>query len=182
MNLLRACAVLMVVAMLAACASAARPALTAPALRLSPASLGRSIALQQRLAVTTQGRTHLFEVALEVDPQAVRMAVLDLGQTVARLEWDGRHLKESRAPGWPDAVRGDRILGDLQLVHWPVEAIRQALPAGWTLEAQPHARTLLFGDEAVVRVRYTGAGEAELDQLAEGYRVRIESRNLGVAR
>jgi hypothetical protein len=160
---------------LAACAIGPAPAVV-PLLRLSPAALGQTLALHQRLTVQAQGRSQQLEVALEADADGVRLAVLELGQTVARLEWDGRELQERRAAGWPDAVRGERILSDLQLVYWPAEAIRVALPAGWTLTMQEGARTLQFGELAVVQVRYPAAGAVELENLVERYRIRIDSR------
>ena len=163
------------IAMLAACASLP----TAPSgeltLRLTPASLGRELALQQRMTISAQGRSHQLDVAIEVDADAVRMAVIDLGQTVARLEWDGHELTESRAQGWPATVTGSRVLSDLQLVHWPLEAIRPALPSGWSVQMVDGARVLRFGDATMVRVQYPAPGAAELDNVAAGYRLRLDA-------
>lgn len=144
-------------------------------LRLSPASLGRELALQQRMTVSAHGRSQQMDVAIEVDAGAVRMAVMDFGQTVARLEWDGRTMNESRAKGWPDTVTGERVLSDLQLVHWPLPAIRGALPAGYSIEGDAAARTVRFHDAALVRVRYPAPGSAELDNLAAGYQLRLDA-------
>jgi hypothetical protein len=160
---------------LAACATPSAST-SAPLLRLQPSALGQTLALQQRLTVQAQGRIQQLDVALEADAQAVHLAVLDLGQVVARLEWDGHALRESRAAGWPDAVRGERILSDLQLVYWPAEAIRPALPAGWSLAVQDGMRSLRSGERTVLQVRYPAAGAAELENLVERYRIRIESR------
>jgi hypothetical protein len=144
-------------------------------LRLSPASLGRELALQQRMTVSAHGRTQQMDVAIEVDAGAVRMAVMDFGQTIARLEWDGRSLQESRAKGWPDTVTGARVLSDLQLVHWPLTAIHAALPAGYSIDGDASARTVRFHDAALVRVRYPAPGSAELDNLAAGYQLRLDA-------
>lgn len=164
-------------AAVAACASLPPPA--AFTLQLPPATLGRELALQQRMTVSVQGRSHQLDVAIEADRDAVRLAVFDLGQTVARLEWDGRALQQSRAPGWPDAIDGARVLSDLQLVHWPLEAIRPALPAGWSLDADASGRVLRHQGQAVVRIRYPAPGAAELDHLAGGYSVRLEGPGSG---
>ncbi|MCG2594669.1 DUF3261 domain-containing protein [Ramlibacter sp. XY19] len=144
-------------------------------LRLSPASLGRELALQQRMTVSAHGRSQQMDVALEVDAAAVRMAVMDFGQTVARLDWDGRELTETRAPGWPPTVTGARVLSDLQLVHWPLPAIRGALPAGYSIDGDAAARTVRFHDATLVRVRYPAPGTAELDNLAGGYQLRLDA-------
>ncbi|MCC2674998.1 MAG: hypothetical protein K0R58_1945 [Ramlibacter sp.] len=145
------------------------------ALRLSPASLGRELSLQQRMTVTFAGHSQQMDVALEVDAQVVRLAVLAFGQTVARLDWDGRDLRESRAPGWPPAVTGARVLSDLQLVHWPADAIRRSLPMAYTLEADAQERVLRVGSTALARVRYPATGAAEIDNLAAGYRLRLDA-------
>jgi hypothetical protein len=152
---------------------------TLPPLRLSPASLGRTLVLQQQLTVTVRGQSRQLDVFLEADAQAVRLALLVMGQAAARLEWDGKQLNETRAPGWPQVVSGERILGDLQLMYWPAAAVRASLPTGWSLEADDVRRTLAHEGRAVVEVRYlqaTGAQVAELTNLADDYRIRIESR------
>jgi hypothetical protein len=160
--------------LLAACAGPQPAAQQELSLRLSPASLGRELALQQHMTVSAHGRAQQMDVAIEVDADAVRMAVMDFGQTVARLEWDGRTLNESRARGWPDSVTGARVLSDLQLVHWPLEAIRGALPTGWSVEMEGGAR-IVYRDAPMVRVRYPAAGMAELDNLVAGYQLRLEA-------
>ena len=159
--------------LLSACATPAPP--PELALRLSPASLGRELAVQQRMTVSAQGRSQQMDVAIEADAQAVRLAVMDFGQTVARLEWDGVRLEESRARGWPATVTGARVLSDLQLVHWPLDAIRGALPAGYSIEGDAAGRTVRFHAAPLLRVRYPAPGSAELDNLAAGYRLRLDA-------
>jgi hypothetical protein len=149
---------------------------TAPMLRLTPSSLGREITVVQRLDVQAAGRTHSMEVALEVDEASVRMAVMQLGQTVARLEWDGRQLRQSLAPGWPAAVSAERVLSDLQLVWWPATALSAALPPGWRLEETAHGRVLRHEEHIVTVVREVTAGQIELTQRAEGYTVQVYSQ------
>jgi hypothetical protein len=163
--------------LLAACATLGPPVAQrgAPLLRLVPAELGRTLALQQQLVVTAAGQTHRVEVLLEADPATVRIAVLSLGQTVARLEWDGAHLQQERAAWWPAVVSGERILSDLQLVWWPADAVRAALPAGWVLRTTPNERELAEGAELVSVVRYLSASQVQLDNLRSGYSLRIES-------
>jgi hypothetical protein len=174
-TLLRALGACALVLALAACATTGVGQPEVPMLRLSPASLGTEIAIQQRMRVVIRGRTLDLLVALEVDREAVRLAVLDMGQTVARLHWDGRTLEESRAPGWPGAVRGERILSELQFVHWPVDQVRGALPQGWSWRQEGAARILRFGDRAVMRVDDFGGGRSALEHLLQGERVELES-------
>jgi hypothetical protein len=159
---------------LAACAHVPRPPAELP-LRLSPASLGRELALQQRMTVTAYGRTQQFDVVIEADAAAVRLAVLAFGHTMARLDWDGRELVETRVRGWPDAVTASVVLRDLQLVHWPLAAIHPALPLGWTLQADAEGREVRLAGRTMIRVRYLAPETAELENFAAGYRLRFGS-------
>jgi hypothetical protein len=176
-NALRRSCVAAVALALAGCALPPRPrSLPEPfALRLSPASLGRELSLQQRLTVTAYGQSQQMDVALEVDAQAVRLAVLAYGQTVARVDWDGRNLQESRAPGWPAAVTGGRVLSDLQLVHWPADAIRAGLPIGFSLQEDGQGRAVSLGKMTIARVRYPAPGSAEVENVLAHYRLRLDA-------
>lgn len=157
------------------------PGPVSPQLRLSPASLGKTLALQQQLTVTVAGQTHRVEVLLEADPQAVRVAVLSLGQTAARLEWDGVHLTQSRASWWPDAISAERILDDMQLMLWPAAAVSAGLPPGWSLASSEALRVLSRDGQAVVQVIWEAPNVSELVHLRQGYRVRVESHVLEAA-
>lgn len=161
--------------LMAACVHVPRPPLAELPLRLSPASLGRELALQQRMTVTAYGRTQQLDVAIEADAEAVRLAVLAFGQTLARLDWDGRELRETRLRGWPPALTGAVVLRDLQLVHWPLDAIQAALPLGWTVHAEGNGREVRFAGRTMLRVRYPAAGSAEIHNLPAHYHVRLDT-------
>lgn len=149
---------------------------SSPLLRLSPASLGRELTVVQRMDVQAAGQTRSLDVALEADAESVRMAFMQLGQTIARLEWDGQTLTQTLAPGWPEVVSAERVLSDLQLVWWPTEIVRAGLPAGWRLVETAQGRTLFKGDNRVVDVRQIAPGHIELIQGAEGYTVQVRSQ------
>jgi hypothetical protein len=147
-----------------------------PLLRLSPASLGRELTVVQRLDVQAAGQSRSLDVALEVDAESVRMAVMQLGHTVARLTWDGAKLEQSLAPGWPKVVSAERVLSDLQLVWWPAAQVRSALPADWTLTESTQARELRHGERLVTSVQVLGPGHIELVQHTQGYTVQVHSQ------
>ncbi|HEX7889588.1 MAG TPA: DUF3261 domain-containing protein [Ramlibacter sp.] len=165
----------LVALLLTACAHRPVPPLAELPLRLSPASLGRELVVQQRMTVKAYGRSQQLDVAIEADAEAVRLAVLAFGQTVARVDWDGRELRESAVRGFPPGVTGALLLRDVQLVYWPLDAIQAGLPLGWTMQADAGARELRLGGRPVIRVRYPAAGTAELDNLAAHYQVRLEN-------
>ncbi len=168
---------------LGACASAPprAPAHDAPQLRLAPALLGHPLNLQQHLTLQAPGHDQQLDVLLEADERHVQMGVVALGQVAARLDWDGTTLTESRAPWWPEAVSGSRILSDLQLTLWPVAAIQAALPAGWALAESGDVRTLSEDGDVVTVITRTGPSVVELDQRREHFKLKIESRAPGDA-
>lgn len=170
-------AVLAAAALFTACASSPNSSSAAtPMLRLAPASLDRELAVVQQLDVQAAGQSRSLEVALEADAQSVRMAFMQLGQTVARLEWDGLRLEQSLAPGWPKVVSAEQVLSDLQLVWWPAAAVREALSPGWQLAESTQARELSYQGRAVVSVRKLAPDHVELVQHRQGYTVQVHTR------
>jgi hypothetical protein len=168
---------------LAACASApaVAPAHATPQLRLAPALLGHPLNLQQHLTLQAPGHDQQLDVLLEADAHHVQLGVVAMGQVAARLAWDGVTLTEDKAPWWPQAVSGSRILSDLQLTLWPVAAIQAALPPGWQLVESGDVRTLTDDGAVVTVITRTGPQVVELDQRREHFRLKIESRELGDA-
>ena len=176
---LRACVLLAALA-LAACTTT--PASQAPArlgLKLAPASLGANISLQQHLTVERNGRIDQLDAAVEIDPQHFNMVGLAFGQRVLSLQYDGQTLQSWRHPMLPSQVRAEDVLEDTQLTLWPLAAIRQALPAGWTIEQHGLQRTLLLQGEPVMVINYSTPtpwdGKVELNNLRYHYRLTIES-------
>lgn len=165
----RLIAFLLATALLAACAGApARPpagpakADAAPSLRLTPAALGREMALQQRLDFFLGERRESIEAMVEVDAGSVRVVMHAQGQVALRLEWDGHTLDQTRAEWLPPVLDAQRVLDDLQLVYWPAAAIKERLPAGWHLVDTPGSRRLLQDGEIVATVVYVAANHARL--------------------
>jgi hypothetical protein len=175
-SLLAAAAML---AALAGCATVTPTSTEAPLLRLPPASLGRTLNLQQQITVqfpSPQGeQTRDMIALLEADAAHTRLAAVAGGQVLARIDWDGHELHVTRAPWAPTELKPERILSDMQLSLWPVDAIQAALPAGWYIEATPGMRRLRNGSEVVAEVRYPDATTTLFTQLREGYRLTIRT-------
>jgi len=185
----RAWCTLLLAAALAGCAATPRTSLpkvaddcrpdqATPVLRLSPASLGKELAVQQQLSVTTRGQTQRVDVLLEVDATTVRLALVTMGQTAARLEWDGQQLSETRSSWLPAVVSGERILSDLQLALWPEAAVRAALPPGWFLDTVAGGRVLRQATDPVVAVTYPSSSRIEIDQRRDQYHLVVDTRGL----
>lgn len=172
---------LLVAGMVGCAAPPEAPSSPRPLLRLPPAALGGNLALQQQLLVHAGGQSRRIDVMLEADDQSVRLVLVNLGQTMARLDWDGRELQQTSVPGWPRAVSGERVLSDLQLALWPAQAISAALPPGWTLDLHDGRRILRRGDQIATTVDYPSSAHIDLVDRQQGYRIEIDSRTLGTA-
>lgn len=175
-SLLRQLCYLVGLCLLTACVSPPEVTPAMPLLRLPPAALGQPLTAQQQLTVKTRERELRLDVLLEVDANSVRLALLDLGQVMARLQWDGERLETSTVPGWPTAVGGERVLSDLQLMYWPTAAIRQALPDGWTLqEADERTRSLWHQGQRIAVATQESPTRARLLHERDGYALTIDS-------
>lgn len=179
--------------LLVACAQTPPPAPLPqlPSLQLSPASFGASLSLAQRLTVQQlpdaaarrPAPEHSLEAQLEIEPAELRLAAFALNQRVLTLRWDGRELQAQRHRMLPEEVDAARVLRDVQLVYWPLAAVAAALPAAWQVSDEEGRRSLRFEGRLQVQIDYAGTprwqGVAELDNRREGYRLRIESAQLG---
>jgi hypothetical protein len=148
-------------------------------LKLTPAALGESISLQQRLDVEGHGRSAQLDVALEVDAARIDLVGLVLGRRVLSLHYDGLSLQSWRHPMWPVQLRGEEVLENLQLTLWPVDAIRQALPVGWSIEERDLRRTIRQDGLAIMVIDYSASplwsGKVEVTNLQFDYRITIQS-------
>ena len=179
---MRLIAPLLALCVLAGCAThaprdaqAPETALATPALRLPPSALARPLSLQQRLTFVHGKTRNTVDAMVESDASGTRLAIHAQGQVALRLDWDGKDLKQERAPWLPAALDGERVLTDLQLVYWPLPAIAAALPAGWTLVEESGRRVLRKDDVIVATVDYPQPLHAHLAQRALGYSLDIVS-------
>lgn len=161
-------------------ATAAVPQATlppAPPLRLAPAALGGTLAVQQRITVTYRDaegeQSRELLALLQADADSTRLAAVASGQVLARLVWDGTRLEAWRSPWAPPELDPARILDELQLAVWPLPEIAAALPAGWHIDATASGRRLRWGTQAVIDIAYPDAATTVLRQLRDGYRLTI---------
>jgi hypothetical protein len=174
---LRLIATAAIVLALVACTPPATrpPADAAPLFALAPSALPGGLAEQQRLSFEHGDRRETVDAMVQADADAVRLVIHAQGQVALRLDWDGEQLAQKRMPWLPESLDGARVLSDLQLVFWPVEALRTQLPAGWTLEEAGPRRTLKDAQGTVAWVDREGANTRVLHQVRLRYRLRIDS-------
>lgn len=148
-------------------------------LQLSPSSFLQTISLQQNVQVEQGGQTVDFDAVLEVSPTAVTLVGLAYNQRVFTLRYDGRKLQETRSRMLPREVQAADVLSDLQLALWPAEAVRAALPAGWTLSDSTGHRELAERDSVRTSITFDSmprwAGTITLHNWQYDYRLVIRS-------
>jgi uncharacterized protein YbdZ (MbtH family) len=123
-------------------------------LALSPASFGRTLSLQQQVHVEYAGRTVDLDAVLDIAPDSLTLVGMAFGQRMLTLRYNGVKLVERRHPMLPRDVRGADILTDVQMALWPADAVRAALPAGWTLVDSDTQRTFSKDAQEMVTVSY----------------------------
>lgn len=181
-----AIALLLMVAMMASCAST--PSAMGPSMRssggieawpLSPRDLAAPLALQQQLVIERGVQAQTFEALLEADGEGLQLAVQAMGQTAMSLHWDGNALDEQRADWLPPQVDGARVLQDLQFALWPIGALQRAAPIGWRVVEEGGDRRVFDGEGLVVRIHGNEANSFTLERPRDGYRLRVISVELG---
>jgi hypothetical protein len=167
------------IAVIAACQSVPPRPRDRLTLELSPASFGRALSLQQQVHVEYADRTVDLDAVLDIAPDSLTLVGMAFGQRMLTLRYDGVALRETRHPMLPRDVRGADILTDIQMALWPGDAVRAALPAGWTLTDSDTLRTLFRDAQPQVTIRYDGvprwAGRVTMRNLRYDYSLVIRS-------
>jgi len=148
---------------------------------LSPSSLGRTVYAQQQLEAEFNGQSWQMQGALEVTPQSLRMVGLTpFGQRLITLLWDGQKLQEERAAQLPQTVQGERILSDLQLMYWPLPALREVLPSVWRVEQEDGLRRVFDAEREIIKIRCATPdpwqGRCVFEHQVYGYRLTLDSQ------
>lgn len=175
---------LLALLVLAGCASAPPTLSSLPLLRLPPAALGTArFTLSQRLTVTQLDQPDAppqrVEVQLQLDASGLLLAGFAFGQRVLLMRWDGKALDVQRHTMLPAVVDTSRMLRDLCLTFWPADAVRAALPQGWTWIQTPAGQALQQDGQTRLIVQRPDTNIVEIVNLAEGYRLLIESQTQG---
>lgn len=148
---------------------------------LPPATLGHSVYAQQQLEAEFKGQSWQMQGALEVTPPSLRLVGLTpFGQRLISLLWDGRQLVEERDSHVPRSVQGKRILRDMQLIYWPLPALRTVLPPNWRVEQENGVRRVFDAERELITIECTVAdpwqGRCVFMHLVYGYRLTLDSQ------
>lgn len=110
-------------------------------------------------------------------PEGVNVAFTVMGLTAWTIAWTSDGIQEKRHPKLNDEVLADRMLRDLTLIHWPIAALRAALPVDTILLETASGRSVLRNGVTILRVTHQTAGQLSRTTLTnpiEGYLLTIE--------
>lgn len=105
------------------------------------------------------------------DPERLQLRGLSpLGLDWFRLEYEAGEPVVEWIGGPPADFDARVLVGDFQLVHWPVERLQAQLPRGrWSLTERNGLRTLSCGNQLVATVEYLADGGWRLFNPGLGY-------------
>ncbi|MBI2380645.1 MAG: DUF3261 domain-containing protein [Gammaproteobacteria bacterium] len=144
---------------------------------LAPVSAMPRLAVVQRLEAELPERRERFIGQLELTGDALHLAALSpLGQRLFVLHDDGRRLDYRPFAPLAGQFAPGYVLADLQLMHWPFDALAPGLAAaGLRLTQSGGERRLWQGPRLLARVRYSPGprwpARVEYENLERRYRL-----------
>jgi hypothetical protein len=143
--------------------------------------LGPARRIVQQINATWTDRQESLLTVLELDAKHIAMAGLSNdGLSLFNLTYDGRAVNLDKSPLLPESFAPEFIIGDLQLVYWPVAELQKILPAEWELEVIENKRILTVRNHKRVEVNYLSPDpvwpkDVELVNFQYNYRLNIKT-------
>lgn len=152
---------------------------------LPPAALGRSVTVHQQITAHFHGHSRSLQVVLRVAPDNLTMIGLTaIGQRLFTLAWNGDRLSLSGKMENMQHVPAQRVLADLELAYWPLDALRSALTGpDMRLEQLGSTRTLWQGNKLLwIAIRGSGKPwhrKITIYNARAGYRLDVQPLAFG---
>lgn len=148
-----------------------------------PADLGQNVEAAQLITASRDGQNFVFEGRISVTPERFLLVGVDsLGRRAMTVTWTDAGLEVETAPWLPPALRPGSMLADIVVLYWPEAVVRRSLaPAGGTLDADAHRRSVRIGGKEVLRAERSWAdgtpwtGTLRYANLAWGYEIEVQS-------
>ncbi|ELY5929617.1 DUF3261 domain-containing protein [Cronobacter turicensis] len=118
---------------------------------LPPPGITPAVSSQQLLTGEFNGQKQSLLVMLNADHEKITLAGLSsVGIRLFLATYDSRGIHTEQSIVVPQLPPASQVLADIMLSHWPVDAWRSRLPAGWTLEDRGLRRELRDNNGHVV--------------------------------
>ncbi|MDP2698557.1 DUF3261 domain-containing protein [Thalassospira sp.] len=110
--------------------------------------------IQARWAKDEQGT---FQARIALAPGAVKIVMIDdLGRRAIDIDWDADALTIQTADWLPETFDARRLLADIVMVYWPLDALKKALPGSMSVTE--------ILEQRVIRINATGRIYARIDR------------------
>jgi len=130
----------------------------------------------QTVTITRDGQDYRMLCVLELDERGlVLVAFTELGQRLFTLEYRSRKPKVDPSPVLPATFDANLVLGDLQLVYWPIRLLQESSNKGWSV-VEPiggNERRLVHDKDVVAVVRRNANGSIDIWRPALRYHMTI---------
>jgi hypothetical protein len=150
-----------------------------PLLKIAPATLGART-VEQRLTVAWPGEQKTLEAVLDIKTGSLTVIGLAFGARLFSFDYDGEKITETQP--LPGGLSAARIVNDLLLAHAPVEALRAALPNGWTVRDEQETRQVFQDGAPAISIRYVEGslwrGRVVLDNHVLRYQLTIDNHEV----
>jgi hypothetical protein len=147
-----------------------------PLLKIPPATLGAKTA-EQRLTIAWPGNQRTLEMALDIDADTLTVIGLALGARLFSFDYDGEKITETKP--LPGGLSATRIANDLLLAYAPLDALRAALPTGWTIHEEQGVRQVFLNEKLNISIHYIEGspwqGRVVFDNHALYYQLTLDS-------
>ena len=172
---------------LAACASVPTGMTSKEAVRplVAPTTLGADRVVSQVVRGALAEREMTINCVVTVKGGVMTVVGLSaMGVRIFTIKYDGQSTSVDNSLPVPPQLTPERLLGDLQLVFWPLSALATPLKAsGWEVtEPAPGTRRLRRDARLVAEVHYASTdpwvSRSWLVNLEHGYTLNIESKSL----
>jgi len=152
---------------------------------LAPSSLGVDRTANQIVRGAFGEREMTLTCVVTVKDGVMTVVGLSaMGIRLFTLRYDGVQTTIENTLPIPPQLTPERLLGDLQLVYWPLSVLDKSLQvAGWQVsEPTPGTRRLRRDNRLIAEVHFAGVdawqGRSWLVNLEHGYTLSIESKGL----
>lgn len=128
-----------------------------------PRELGYSVAAVQLVTASYRGERLVFEAHISASPRSVDLVSIDgLGRRAVTATRTQDKLTSEIADWVPTQLRASNILGDLAIIYWPEQAVRDGLEGSTAiLVARDGERSILVEGREIIRVDYDGTAAAD---------------------
>ncbi|ELY2795260.1 DUF3261 domain-containing protein [Cronobacter dublinensis] len=147
---------------------------------LPPPGITPAVNSQQLLTGEFNGQKQSLLVMLNADREKITLAGLSsVGIRLFLATYDSRGIHTEQSIVVPQLPPASQVLADIMLSHWPVDAWRSHLPAGWTLTDHLDRRELRDSDgKLVTRITYLERGALRqpisIEQAVFHYHITIQ--------